>query len=122
MSRSGSQCVDGLDRRRLLEQFGSDYSDMVDLARQVGPDVMDTILEHLGGQKVHVPRREAFWARLAREIRDVAIRQQFRGNNHEELALAHGLSPRQIARIVTSRKNYDAVRTTPRAPRGSLPE
>jgi Mor family transcriptional regulator len=106
----------------LLEHFGDDYSDMVDLARRVGPDVMDVVLEVLGGQKVHVPYRAAFWSRLERELRDAAIRQRFRGNNHVELALAYGLSPRQIARIVTARKNSDTVRTTPPPARGSLPK
>lgn len=48
-----------------------------------------------GGGPIYIPAP-------MREARNAAIRAAFRGNNHDELAAQHGISRRQVERIVSA--------------------
>lgn len=48
-----------------------------------------------GGRPIYIPGPH-------REARNAKIRVAFRGNNYDELAAEHGISRRQVERIVTT--------------------
>lgn len=48
-----------------------------------------------GGGPIYIPAP-------LREARNAQIRADFRGNNHDELAAEHGISRRQVERIVSN--------------------
>lgn len=86
------------DKAQLLEQYAPGDSPLIDLAKRFGPAAMDVVLDACGGE--WLPEKASFWAGLARRVRDEQIRTAFRGNNISELAALHGLSERQVRRIV----------------------
>ncbi len=51
-----------------------------------------------------VPRAEAVRRELALRERDRRIREGFNGRNHEALAAAHGLTSRQVRRVLEGRR------------------
>ena len=81
--------------KRLLEmlrQKFEDHRDADEMFRQV-------VVELGQGQRLTVPSiRSVLILR-----RNEAIRRQFRGFNHKELAILYGLSERQVRRIVNER-------------------
>lgn len=94
-------------KQQLLEAFDPQYSPLVELGHELGPEVLERLLRKMGGQKPHIPSPENFWGNLEREVRDQRIRDRFRGNNYAELALEHDLSERQVREIVkSSPRNY----------------
>lgn len=86
-----------IEKTQILEQC-SDSDPVVALARRLGPELWDQVLEVAGGEKL--PEREWFWGSLWRRIRDEQLRAAFQGDNLEELALRFDLSTRQVRRIV----------------------
>lgn len=88
------------DFEELLSGFSDEYSEMVGLAKKVGPAAFNEMLDALGGTKPHIPSKDSFWSRLARARRDEDIRSRFNGQNHEELAEIYGLSVRRVYSIV----------------------
>lgn len=92
--------MDRNDQSRLLAQFGPQHSKLVDLAHTLGVDGINRVLDTFGGEKVHIPTRDAFWDGLYRNVRDETIRAQFRGNNLGELAIEYRLTERQVRNIL----------------------
>ncbi|GAB4390245.1 MAG: hypothetical protein Kow0025_20950 [Thermodesulfovibrionales bacterium] len=66
------------------------------LGAEAGSGVARLMCEELGGSCVYVPTFRA----LARSARDEAIRRAFTGRNLKELSLEHGLTTRQVRRIL----------------------
>jgi len=77
--------------RLLREQFGL----------EAGDEIFNRIVVELGpGRRITVPTiRSVLILR-----RNEAIRRQFRGFNHKEMAILYGLSERQVRRIVNERR------------------
>lgn len=102
--RSGSEKkLTTVEKRALLEMFAVDHSPLVRLGHRVGIDALEAMLDEFGGLKPHVPTSDAFWGRLAREIRNTQIQGRFHGNNLAELQCEYGLCERQLRAILTGR-------------------
>lgn len=103
-THNSSSCAAALpsEREQLLDCFDGEYSPLVALAKQIGPEAIDKLLSELGGTKPHLPTSENFWSQLRREVRNESIRAQFRGDNIHQLSLETGLCERQIRAIVNS--------------------
>jgi len=87
-------------KQELLTEFDADFHPLGRLGLDLGTDAIDKLLAEYGGQKPHLPMPENFWGLLARESRDTKIRDEFKGNNHEQLAVDFQLSERQVRTIV----------------------
>jgi Mor family transcriptional regulator len=78
--------------KEISEKFGEDIS----------KGVMSIISRRHGGTRINIPTPEDVW----REERNLRIRLEFRGNNHEELGMKYknpdgtALSVSQVRRIV----------------------
>lgn len=95
------------DLAETLECFDDNHSDMVLLGKKLGTGAVREICSLMGGRKVHVPEFDNLVWQLRRTVRDEEIRVKFRGNNLAELALAYGMSARQVHRILHGdRKKY----------------
>lgn len=71
-----------------------------DLARQIGLPALLKVLDHLGGEKPHVPTRKHFFEGLWRHARDAEIRRQLAaGASPAEVAECYALSARMVRRI-----------------------
>lgn len=99
--------MDEKQKQKLLIEFDDDFHPLVRLGLESGTDFIDKLLAEYGGQKPHLPMSENFWNMLARNSRDTKLRSQFKGNNHEQLAIDFELSERQVRTIVNGTgKNY----------------
>lgn len=87
---------------QLLECFGEPPCAMAKLAADIGAEDAIRVMEHLGGQKKHIPTVAAFVADLKRQVRDEEICTKFKGD-YDELAAEYRLTPRQIRYIVNGR-------------------
>ncbi len=78
-----------------------------DLAAHAAHEIMLEFAEQWGGDSVYVPKAES----LQRDSRDVAIWEEFRGNNHSEIARKYRISKvwvyaivKRMARLETNRR------------------
>ncbi|WP_170142062.1 Mor transcription activator family protein [Thioalbus denitrificans] len=85
--------------------FAPDHSPWVEIGQRIGVDALGVVLSRLGGEKVHVPTEDNFWACLERAVRDEEIRQRFRGWNMKELAAEYGVDTRHVRRILFGRRD-----------------
>lgn len=58
--------------------------------------LLDRLRVNLGGERIYVPQRD----RRTRASRDAAIRAEFTGNNHADLARRHQISIRQVRNVL----------------------
>jgi len=76
-----------------------------EIARVIGIENAVKLSEYLGGLSFYFPKLDG----LLREKRDAAIRREFTGFNHKELARKYGLSEQQIRNIVQNGKDERQV-------------
>lgn len=67
-----------------------------EIAEAIGMDAALTLVRIRGGEGIYVPKFE----KISRAARDRAIRAEFNGANHRELARRHGLTVSWIYVIV----------------------
>ena len=95
------------DKENLLHEFDPEFNPLVEIAKRIGAENFDVVMEVLGGQKPHIPMQHNFYASLEREQRNEEIRNKFEGNNYGQLSVEFGLSLRQTRIIVDKkRKEY----------------
>ena len=77
-----------------------------DLSAHIAHEIMLAFAEHWGGDSVYVPKSET----LQRHSRDVAIWEEFRGDNHSELARKYRISKVWVYAIVKRMSALDKDR------------
>lgn len=82
---------------QVLLDHGIDES----LADQAGTAAADHIADHWGGQLVNIPKDYRY--RIAE--RDLQIWDEFRGNNHSELARRYGMTLRGVYKLISRVKS-----------------
>lgn len=65
-------------------------------AEEVGRKLADSIRQNYGGANVYVPKGTS----LDAELRNNAIFQDFRGNNHSELARKYGCTEQHVYNVI----------------------
>lgn len=75
----------------------ADHGITTEVADQCGVALADFLAEHWGGQLINFPKNRLF--KLAQ--RDMAIYEEFTGNNHAKLALKYNMSTRGIYKLIT---------------------
>jgi len=73
-------------------------ADFQELAETIGFEVTVKLIETRGGEGLYIPKPE----KVLRAARDRAIRKEFTGRNHRELAHKYGLTVTWIRSIVNS--------------------
>lgn len=68
------------------------------IAAPIASAVLDAFREHYAGREIYIPAR-------SRDDRNERILRTFNGRNHHDLMKEHGLSRRQLNRILFRRKN-----------------
>lgn len=67
------------------------------LARRIGVDALAVLMDEVGGEKIHVPTREYFFAELFRKMRDADIvRRLAKGEPAETIAKDYGVHKNTI--------------------------
>ncbi len=88
------------ERAELIRWFAALEEELARLLGDKGPYYARAItrdfFEQLGGLRITVPTIRD----LIREERDRRICAEFRGDNHSEIAIRHGMTVRQIRRIL----------------------
>ena len=79
--------------RILMEDLPPDFQD---LAEAIGFEATIKLIESRGGEGLYIPKPE----KVLRAARDRAIRREFDGTNHRELARKYGLTVTWIRTIV----------------------
>lgn len=80
-----------------MEDLPDAYSAVAEI---IGIENTIKLSQHLGGLAFYFPKLD--W--LLQKKRDEAIRKEFNGTNHKELAQKHGLSEIWIRQIVQTRE------------------
>ncbi|TLM60961.1 MAG: hypothetical protein FDZ69_13715 [Deltaproteobacteria bacterium] len=75
--------------RQLLLRLHVDFGELA-------PAIIKIMAEEVGGARLIFPDMKA----LCRSDRNSRIRADFKGNNHEDLAIKYGIKKRQVRRIV----------------------
>jgi Mor family transcriptional regulator len=70
----------------------------INCASDMAQSLVARIVKHLGGQKIYIPSETTQTVRL----RNQKIHQKFTGDNYDDLAAQHRISPRQVRNIVKS--------------------
>ena len=65
------------------------------IAEQIGVDNLIKLAEIVGGTTFYMPKAES----LLRPVRDAAIKEEFNGYNHTELALKYNVTERWIRHL-----------------------
>lgn len=74
------------------------------IAKRIGIENLVIVMDELGGEKVHVPTRENFFAALYRPVRNrqIADMQQSTGASLRDLGRAFNLSPTAVQRALVA--------------------
>ena len=80
-----------------------------ELALKYAREIIVALAHHMGGRQVYFPRDE----RLMNAIRDNYIYRSFKGDNHQELADANGLTRAQIYNIIARQTQLHRRRIQP---------
>lgn len=95
-------------RHELLSDFASHVAQVLldhgideAIADQAGIAAADHIADHWGGQLVNVPKDYRY--RIAE--RDLQVWEEFRGNNHAELARRYGMTLRGVYKLISRVKS-----------------
>lgn len=100
-SGRGERCTE-LERSLVNRPGTPEWTDgWVGLINTVGIDAIAAVMDWFGGEKIHVPTREAFFRALWREVRDAEIRRRIHvaRERREVVAGDFGLAIRTIQRI-----------------------
>lgn len=71
--------------------------DLRQVAEVIGLDLVARLVARVGGERVYIPSP----GRLGVKARNRAIRNEFTGDNHKELAVKYGLTVQWIRKIVS---------------------
>ncbi len=98
-----------MDKEALLKNIDDDVDDdLARVAKKIGPDAIDVLVEELSGSKIHIPDARCFWDRIKRIIRDKKIKREFNGKNLKEIRQKYNLRTSQVYSIARKRKKkYD---------------
>lgn len=66
-----------------------------EIAEEIGVDNLLRLTQMFGGSTCYFPKTES----ILKPVRDEAIRQEFNGYNHMELAAKYGVTPRWVRSI-----------------------
>ncbi|MBI5189929.1 MAG: hypothetical protein HZA22_04585 [Nitrospirae bacterium] len=88
-------------RGRLVEFFAArNVPKAYEVGSELGREIEELLIKELGGIRLTIPcLKEA-----NRAARDYCIFRDFTGANHEELALRHGISRKQVYNILRKRQ------------------
>ena len=96
-----------LEEMTALLATASEDSELAQLGRRYGVEVLSDILNTLGGTRgceMYVPSAKNFFRKLARDARDKEICNRHTGTNTSQLAMEYDLNPSRIRQIVASQK------------------
>lgn len=97
-------------KAEILARFSGEQDVWVRFALDAGVPALETLLESLGGNKIHVPMKESFWAGLLTRLRNEELRARFTGGNTEQLAMEYGISRRTVQRILMGPRRRSPLR------------
>lgn len=100
-SRKGQACTE-FERALVAKTTTAcdGYALWIDLAKRIGVDQIAAIMDEVGGEKVHVPKRAAFFSGLFAEARRCEIERRLgNGENPTAIARDYGMSRQAVSNM-----------------------
>lgn len=80
------------------------------IATRIGANALAVVLDEIGGEKPHVPTRDAFFAELARRKRNERIVELLgSGKSRQEVARLFGITAETVRKVIVATRHPDAA-------------